>query len=234
MGIVRGYRFDVVFGISNGCDSVKLCFVNSVAGGEALTARGVMGVLSLVLMLLGYQGKAAPMIEARNLQFLIPSADFVTPAARLSVEKVFAEERHVGFFRVRLLTTEVAQGVRLELYSAGLSTNWQAVFSVKPGSGSKNSVLEWREVSVSVAPETSPRLLAKRFEPPSAAHPRYSLLEGVTIQTSNGPISISRAQLSMDGPARVVFETGGKSRQWDLIAGQFVSDANSNQDQDHL
>jgi hypothetical protein len=196
--------------------------------GFAITAMLVVWVASLV-----FAANASPaipgLVAAGKVQMVIPSTDFLKPAAKLTVEKVFQDDRRVGFFRVKLLTVLVAQGVRFELYQSALNTNWQAGFHFKPGLVSKGSNTEWRDVSVSVAPETTPRLHIQRLEPPAAAHPQACLLEGVTMQTAAGEIKAARAKWVLSGGLGwVAFESGGKSARWDLFAGNIVSDQPDN------
>jgi hypothetical protein len=158
----------------------------------------------------------------------------MSPAAKLSVEKVFKEQRRVGFFRVRLLTLQVAQGVRIELLEQGGGTNWQQGFYFKPGLAEKASDIEWREVSIVVAPETTPRLSAVRMEPPCTAHPGACVLEGVTLHGGFGEIKIPQARLVLSGQAAwVESESAGKTERWDLFTGNPISDNTIDQERNH-
>jgi hypothetical protein len=193
---------------------------------EVLRSRGKCASVPLLVacLFLAHTGAWAVIVEAKNVQVLIPSADFVTPAARLSIESVSKEEKRVGFFRVRVLLTEVAKGVRLEVYPPGDGTNWHNGFAFRPSMSTRNSTMEWRDVSICISSNSSPRLQVGRLEPPDARHPQECLLENVTFQSASGEVRASRARLLLRGPsATVVVETSDSGGVWNLFTGNPVS-----------
>jgi hypothetical protein len=168
--------------------------------------------------------------EARNVTTAIYSADGSTTVAVIKAERVFTEKRRIGFFRVRLLPLLVVQGVRLELAQANPDTNWLAGFRVElsPLARTSGSV-EWREVSLWLPGETTPRLQAKKVIPATNGDTEYCALEGVTVQTEAGPVQVPRARLLLSGqPGRVVRDGEGPPAQWDLFPKPSISGPTQN------
>jgi hypothetical protein len=156
--------------------------------------------------------------------------------ATLKVGRVFPDNRRVGFFRVRLLPLLVVQDVRLELSPAAAGENWLASLQMdfKPLLGRRTSGSEWRNLSVWVSGDSGPRLQAQRVCPPTSAETESLTLEGVTLQTTTGPVKRpwARLELIKKVPGRVVWEADGATFQWQLFTGQLISEPTKTKQRD--
>jgi hypothetical protein len=177
------------------------------------------------LLSLGNAGaEPARKFEARDVQVPVYADDYQATAGVLKIERIFTEQRRLGFFRVKLLPMRVAQGVCLELSQRAPNTNWLAALRFNPAAAAKGARLEWRDVSVRMPGDPAPCLQARRLYPNTDAHPDFYLLEDVTMQTDAGPVQVARARLLLAGqPGRIVWEAGGRTRQWDLFTGKVTS-----------
>jgi hypothetical protein len=166
--------------------------------------------------------------EARNLTLVTYAADGLSKMATLKVGRVFAEDRRMGFFRVKLLPLLVVQDVHLELSPAAAGENWPASFQadLKLLLHRRSSGSEWRDLSVGLLGDTAPRLQAQRLCPPPSAGTDSLTLEGITLQTTNGIVKCPRARLDLKKvPGQVIWEADGATFQWQLFTGQLISAA---------
>ena len=155
-------------------------------------------------------------IEARGAQVPIFSDDSSSLLAVLKIERLFTDRRRMGFFQVRLLPIRVAQGVSLEFKEVKADTNWVGAFHFKAPFA---QVAEWRDVSVKMPDDATPRFHAQRLYAPKSADADFWLLENVSLQTAAGPVAIPKARLLKTGaPGRVIWESGGSECQWDLFS----------------
>jgi hypothetical protein len=163
-------------------------------------------------------------LELRDLR--IPIHADAGPASEgvLSIDRVFTESRRMGFFRVKLLSVQVAQGVCVELSQTQPGTNWPGAFSFKPFQSEKGAPVEWRDVSVRIAGESAPRLHADRLTCNPRAESGFPLADHATLRTPAGPISVAKARLLTDGSgAGLVWESGGATLRWDFLTETVVT-----------
>jgi hypothetical protein len=195
-----------------------------------ITVRIVVLLFCLVVAVprLAWAGGAGPRgkFEARDVQAPVYSDDYQSVVGVLKIERIFTEQRRLGFFRVKLLPVQVAQGVCLELNQLACDTNWLNGLRFKPTPAARGARAEWRDVSVRMPGEPVPRLQAKRLYPNTDANPDFCLLEDLTLQTDAGPTQVAQARLLLTGePGRVVWETKGRTMQWDLFTNKVNSKA---------
>ena len=172
---------------------------------------------------------AAPAPEARNLTIVTYAADGFSQMSTLKVGRVFTENRRMGFFRVRLLPVLVAQDVHVELSPAAAGENWpaslQANFKPLFRRSSGGSSSEWRDLSVWLRGDAAPRLQAQRICPPTSGEAESLTLEGVTLQTTQGPVKRPWVRLELKkAPGQVVWEAEGAMYQWQVFTGQLISE----------
>src|SRR5262249_37234142 len=145
--------------------------------------------------------------------------ELATPVAVVRADRVFSEERKMGFFRVRLWPMLVADGIRVNFSSPTPNTNWPATFRVNLAPLIREGKMEWRNVSVWVTNESSPRIEAKVLVPPANANGDFCALEDVTIRSGSKLLSVARARLLLNGPpGRLIWETPRSTVQCDVFS----------------
>jgi hypothetical protein len=180
--------------------------------------------IALLASVCGAHGGATIDFHASNVETVIYDQN-LEPVAALKIERVYMDCRRLGFFRVRSLPVLVCQGVRVELSQGVPNTNWLATFDFKPALGGNSGSAEWRDFSVSVPDEVTPRLRAKLLSPGSSeTGVKFCKLEEVTLRTPEGPLIVPRARLMLDGSGgRVVWESGGLTHEWNLFTSNVIS-----------
>ena len=163
-----------------------------------------------------------PPIRSRQVALPIYAEGESNAVAVLRADRVAREQRRLGFFRVKLLPLLVAEGVRLELGSAGLQHNVlarvQAVLEPLAG----KVPFEFRGFQVFVPGETAARLSARTVRPAPASGPPAWALEQVTLQSDQGPLVLPQARLVLEGePGRLVWPATGGRAEWHLFRGTF-------------
>jgi len=177
----------------------------------------VVGVLPLCVPAAGLSGS----LQASNVENVIYGNDFFKPVAILTVGKIFTDHRRLGFFRIKLLPVLVAEGVHLEFARANPQTNWLEGFRFDPAPAVSRSAVEWRDFSVSIAQEKSPRLQADRVHPTVNASSIVCRLEGVTVQAGLERLKVPKAELRAEGQSgQVVWTRADQVIHWDLFTGQ--------------
>ncbi len=188
-------------------------------------------VLSFWVLALSGDGAEARLGEGRQLAVGIYAGDGSTLAGTLRVERVFTEQRRIGFFRVKLMPVLVAQGVRLELARTEPGTNWTAGFRVKLSPLARSSRVEWRGVSISFRGESEPRLRARRLQLPDKPETDHCMLEELTLETDAGLVQVPRATLLLGSPTgTVVWDSNGFLHRWNLFTKTLITlDSNNSQ-----
>jgi hypothetical protein len=189
-------------------------FLKCLAG--ALCALAV-GLLPLRVHATGLPGS----LQASNLESVIYGDDFFKPVAALKIWRIFTDHRRLGFFHIKLLPVLIAEGVHLEFAQASPQTNWLEGFRFDPAPSVGRSAVEWRDFSVSIAQEKSPRLQAERVHPTVNASSIVCQLEGVTVQAGLERLKVPKAELRAEGQSgQVVWMRSHQTIQWDLFTGQ--------------
>jgi len=70
--------------------------------------------------------------QASNVESVIYGDDFFKPVAALKIERIFTDQRRLGFLHIKLLPVLVAEGVHLEFAQASPQTNWLEGFRFDP------------------------------------------------------------------------------------------------------
>ncbi len=160
-------------------------------------------------------------LQASNVENVIYGDDFFKPVATVNIGRIFTDHRRLGFFHITLLPVLVAEGVHLEFARANPQTNWLDGFRFDPAPAVGRSAVEWRDFSVSIAPEKMPRLQADRVHPTVTASSIVCQLEGVTVQTGLERLKVPKAELRAEGQSgQVVWTRSHQTIQWDLFTGQ--------------
>ena len=194
-------------------------FLKCLAG--ALCALAV-DLLPLCVPAAGFPGS----LQASNMDSVIYGDDFFKPVAALKIGRIFTDHRRLGFFHIKLLPVLVAEGVHLEFAQASPQTNWLDGFRFDPAPSVSRSAVEWRDFSVSMAQEKSPRLQADRVHPAVNASSIVCQLEGVTVQAGLERLKVPKAELRTEGQSgQVVWTRSHQTIQWDLFSGQFTTNA---------
>ena len=169
---------------------------------------------------------ALPAVRFKGVTVPIYMAGQPNAVAVLKVQRVFRENRKLGFFRVKLMPRMVGEDVRLEFQQtevdAGvLAQVYAGVLRLAQGDG-----FELRSVSFWFAGESAPRLEARRVEPQSAAARRDSthehpslVLEDATMRIGDQTWRWPRALLHVAGPeaARLEVESRRAGTTFDLF-----------------
>ncbi len=167
---------------------------------------------------------AVRLSEARNVEVPIFGNELTSPVAVVHADRVFSEDKKMGFFRVRLWPMLVADGIRVDFTSQIPNTNWPATFRVNLAPLIREGKMEWRNVSVWVTNETSPRVQAKVLTPPANAGGEFCALEDVTLRSGSKLLSVAHARLLLDGPpGRIIWETPRSTVQCDIFSGKTFS-----------
>jgi hypothetical protein len=160
-------------------------------------------------------------LQTTNIETVIYGSDFFKPVAVLKIDRIYTDHRRLGFFHIKLLPVLVADGVHLDLAQARPQTNWLDGFRFDPAPAVDRRAVEWRDFSVSFAPDKSPRLQARRVLPTVNADSVVCRLEGVTVQAGSEPITVPKAELRAEGQSgHVVWTQASLVIQWDLFTGQ--------------
>jgi hypothetical protein len=172
--------------------------------------------------------------EARNVEVPVYSDD-LAPVAVVHADRVFSEDKKMGFFRVRLWPMLVADGIRVEFTSQTPHTNWPATFRVNLAPLIRESKMEWRNVSVWLPKESSPRIQAKVLTPPASPDAAFCELQAVTVRTGAKVLSVARAKLVLNGPpGRIIWQTPRSTVQCDFFSGKIFSTQNKPNDNPNL
>ncbi len=159
--------------------------------------------------------------EARNLRIPLYPDGSTSLTGVVRINRVFTENRRLGFFRVKLLPVSVVAGMRLDLSETTPNTNWLSGFRLPRGLVANRGGVEWRDASVSLPGDLVPRFQVKRLRLPAAVASEYLLLEDVTLQTDSGPVNVPQARLLLRGaPGSVVWQIGAQINHWDLFTGK--------------
>lgn len=184
---------------------------------SALLGAALFGFLAMSSVAPGQTAN----FHARNVEIRVFPDDSIQQIAVCRIDSVFTEYRKIGFFRVRLLPRLVAEGVQLEFDRPDGGTNWLDGLQFDPAPGVGRSAVEWRGFSVRCAPETLPRLRAKRVTPLANAGATVYRLEGVTLRTEGGELAVPKAELRTDGESgQVSWTHSGQVIRWNLFTGQ--------------
>ncbi len=168
---------------------------------------------------------ASGFLEARNVETRIYSDGFSQTAAIVKADRVFTDNRRLGFFRVKLLPLLVVQGVRLEITQSTPNTNWSAGFRARVAPFARNRAIEWRDVSVSLTQDVAPRLQAAHLLLATGPAAEFYVLEDLTLQTTAGPLKVPRARLMLKGlPGTVMWESEEGTVQWNLFTCSLSSE----------
>ncbi len=191
------------------------------AGGRKLAA----GTLCLLVICLSVAFSAGAEMnppgpeaaQARNMVFAVYNRDGTTALATIKVASLFTDHAQMGFFRVNLLPQPVLQGVRVELAQASAAVDWLSALRWNVLGAGENGA-EVRDLSVSVAADSRPRLAIDclKLGPGGSAQPIR--LEGVTLQTRDGAVKLPRARLEAapSGP-RLSWTDAGRGLTWDFV-----------------
>ena len=157
--------------------------------------------VAIGLTVLGTQWPAY--VPARDI--FVDSAENVTlteygdvePIFKVHAARFFLDHEKLGFFRLGLAPIEVAQGVQLQIESAGRLSNALAKLSSWNLSAFKARRWEIRDLAISLFGEKEPRLRATTAR---AGASGAWVLSQVSV-TGGPPGLISKATLQTTGPA---------------------------------
>ena len=186
---------------------------------------GVLPVILGICLAAGFslQARAANLVssfEARDVTMPVYFDLSDNPGAVWRVGHVFEDHRRLGFFRVRLLPVLVADNISLECLQTNASLDWVKIFHSLPAEVTQKNGTEWRDFKLAFAGETSPCLQASRVNVKNDGSVIICRLEGMTLRTDTGTVSVPLAELHAEAhAARVTWQSAGRNNQWDLASG---------------
>ena len=188
------------------------------------TAGVLPGILGVCLAAgFSVQARAANLVssfEARDVTMPVYFDRSDNPGAVWRVGHVFEDHRRLGFFQVRLLPVLVADNISLECVQTNASLDWVKIFHSLPAEVTQKNGAEWRDFKLVFTGETPPCLQANRVNVKNDGSVIICRLEGMTLRTDTGTVSMPLAELHA-GPhaAWVTWQSAGMNRRWDLEPG---------------
>ncbi len=178
------------------------------------------GLSLIVSTITGAVGQSVHIYKANNVTLPLYSDDFSRLLGVIKADRIYLDERKLGFFRVKLLPILVVQDVRISMSDSLYATNLLSAFKSNVAPMAKRGPVEWRDVSVSVDGERAPRLRAARVTPPTAGSD-FCAVEGATIQCGTETVVLHHAKLLLQANrAQLSWEERGSKRYWDFITAQ--------------
>lgn len=163
---------------------------------------------------------AASAVQARKVTLPVYTAGQSNAVAALKVDRLFTEQRRLGFFRIKLLQVLVADGARLEVRETAPRTHWLARLPSSLESFAGKVPVEFRNFELRLPGETTPRLRASRVNLNSGPGAAWLQFRDVVVQTPGPPLKVSHARLPLDGgPAELAWESHGAVIRCDFLTG---------------
>lgn len=159
------------------------------------------------------------LLNWRNVEFTSYARGTAREIFTCKIQKVFADHRRLGFFRVRLLPVLVIQGVQLELAAGKADGEWAQAFRSTWLPDLKGGSTEWRDVSLTLKKADPPRLQAARAFPSSGGGTVVCEFKDVTLQAGGQKWRTPQARLlDENGRPCVVWKTNGGEHHLDLFS----------------